>query len=930
MAYKETKKSGFTGERVDALDARANMIIAKGKPVSCDVTACNYNSATQKWDITFKNGKTFHYNSQNVQVLKDPVRIDPKSIQVRFNGKLFDNIQLIYAYKGNDKEYWHILFSTGYEHDYCTDELEISKSVLNRFGAKRVFEYLREVAEYVSVKTEDDQAILTKQYEKISFLDDTTAAAVYLDPDEYHASTDLDTTTPIFPFGCNESQYKAVCNALSNRISVIEGPPGTGKTQTILNIIANLVIQGKTVQVVSNNNSAIDNIIEKMASPKYGFGFIAALLGRDERKVGFIKHQSGMYPNLTSWDCKEYTSQKFADDLNKKSLEVQAIFKDINHLAELRQKLYSIQLEQEHFNSTIPNSTFNISRKKLTADKIMEFWQEYQDIQDGERKAGIVYRIVRYFSHGISVGKILKYDTAKVINCLQSLYYQTESDNIRSEIASLELKLKTIDAEVLTKQYTEMSLKCFRAKLAERYNYRKNRKLFTLDSLWKEPNDFLKEYPVVLSTTYTARSSLGKNAKYDYLIMDEASQVDVATGMLAISCAENAVIVGDIKQLPNVVTDQQKEHLSKVFRSYGIQAAYNFAENSFLQSLCILMGERIPQTTLHEHYRCHPQIIGFCNEKFYHGDLVVMTDWDETSALQLVTTVPGNHKRDQMNQRQIDVIREEILPKLNCPKNQIGIIAPYRNQVKQLIIQLSEPEIDIATVHKFQGREKDIIILSTVDDTVTEFSDDPNLLNVAVSRAKKKLFIVTADQEQPTGSNVGDLIEYIRYNNCDVSHSDISSVFDYLYGQYAALRSEYLKKHGRISQYDSENLMFGLIQEELGRRKKTPLGVVWNHPLQLLFRNQTKMSPKERQFVNTGRSHLDFLIYNTVSKKPVLAIEVDGFHYHKEGSRQAERDQLKNHILEEYGLPLLRFATNGSGEKEKLRLKLDTLLSYYS
>ena len=84
---------------------------------------------------------------------------------------------------------------------------------------------------------------------------------------------------PIFPFGCNNSQYEAVRNALEHPISVIQGPPGTGKTQTILNIIANLLLSGKTVQIVSNNNSATENVYEKLSSPRYGLEFIAAALG---------------------------------------------------------------------------------------------------------------------------------------------------------------------------------------------------------------------------------------------------------------------------------------------------------------------------------------------------------------------------------------------------------------------------------------------------------------------------------------------------------------------------------------------------------------------------------------------------------------------------------------------------------------------------
>ena len=83
------------------------------------------------------------------------------------------------------------------------------------------------------------------------------------------------------------------------------------------------------------------------------------------------------------------------------------------------------------------------------------------------------------------------------------------------------------------------------------------------------------------------------------------------------------------------------------------------------------------------------------------------------------------------------------------------MIAPYRNQVYKLKEELNRPEIDISTVHKFQGREKDVIVLSTVDDIVTPFSDDPNLLNVAVSRAKKELVVVASEMEQPAGSNTG-------------------------------------------------------------------------------------------------------------------------------------------------------------------------------
>ncbi len=303
-----------------------------------------------------------------------------------------------------------------------------------------------------------------------------------------------------------------------------------------------------------------------------------------------------------------------------------------------------------------------------------------------------------------------------------------------------------------------------------------------------------------------------------------------------------------------------------------------------------------------------------------------MTERNKERALQLVTTVGGKHQRGHINQRQIDVIKKEILPNIHCERKEIGIIAPYRDQVNLLVKALGEPEIDVATVHKFQGREKDVIVLSTVDDIVTNFSDDPNLLNVAVSRAKKKLIVVTSEEEQPLGSNIGDLISYIQYNNGEFTRSGINSIFDYMYDAYTAERMIFLAKHNKVSRYDSENLMYGLIQDELQKRENTGLRVISHVPLNVLIKDTSELSARECEFVNSSLSHLDFLIYSRVSKRPIVAIEVDGFYYHKSGTEQAERDKIKNHILEIYGLPLLRFATNGSGEAQRLSQKLDEIL----
>lgn len=290
-----------------------------------------------------------------------------------------------------------------------------------------------------------------------------------------------------------------------------------------------------------------------------------------------------------------------------------------------------------------------------------------------------------------------------------------------------------------------MSLKVLKNSVAKRFTG--ERKRFTLTSIKPQTEAFLKEYPVVLSTTYSAKACISKDMVFDYLIMDEASQVDIKTGALALSCAMNAVIVGDDKQLPNVVSQEEEIALNAIQSTYHVDEKYQATTNSFLQS-CVKVLKDAPVTLLREHYRCHPRIIDFCNQRFYNGELIAMTsDNNEGKVLQVIKTVPGNHARGHFNQREIDVIIQEVMPEYST-SDSVGIITPYRDQAIAINQALGK---DVAsTVHKFQGRECDAIIMSMVDNIPTDFSDDPNLMNVAISRAKTKLCIVVNGNEMPS------------------------------------------------------------------------------------------------------------------------------------------------------------------------------------
>lgn len=920
------------------IDTSENLIIIKGQIRTSEIESCQKNNGS--YSITFRNSfGVYSYKEENVIWLTCPDKPSPTDYQISAKGRTLSNVEAVSIFKDGLDSYWHIRFQNGKEYDYKGENLQITKSCLKETCSKDIFVYLKKVADVNGLKADDGTKLLAKQYEKISFIPDDRAIAVYLNPQKYKLRAQS-ASALIFPFGCNGSQQKAVRTAFENQVSVVQGPPGTGKTQTILNIIANILVRGKTVQVVSNNNSAIVNVLEKLS--KYDMGFIVALLGSTVNKEKFIETQEvKQYPeHFESWHDTEADQPQFLDKIHRQTEELRNIFSKQERLAMARQEIQALKIEWQHYLQEFATQEPTIKlRKSSDSTALLNLWNECLQFADKEqasssqRIAAFIQRLKWLFFKfrsktvcEIPDKNFYKRSMASIITDFQILFYQTKHSELEAEIESLEQELANIDAEKMSKQMADASMKYLKNKLFHTYGNNHDKPIFTLRDLKDNWRSVQKEYPVILSTTFSSLSSLHRDAVYDYLIMDEASQVSVETGALALSCAKNAIIVGDTMQLPNVVTEEDKEKLCLIANACLIKAEYDCANMSFLQSVCKVIPN-VPQTLLREHYRCHPKIINFCNQKFYGGSLVIMTrDKGEKNVIRAIRTVKGNHSRNHSNQREIDVIKEEVLPTLSYDMDEIGIIAPYNNQVNATKFTLGK-NIDVATVHKFQGREKDAIIMTTVDDTITSFSDDPNLLNVAVSRAKQQFYLVVSGNEQPKDCNVSDLIAYIEYNNGTVIASKIHSIFDYLYEQYTDARIAYLKKHKRISEYDSENLTFALIEDILQENANMcHLNVICHLPLYMLIQDYSLLNAEENKYASHANTHVDFLIYNRVSKQPVLAIETDGYIYHKSGTKQSERDAKKDHILELYGIPLVRLSTVGSNEKRVIVDKLSEVL----
>ena len=896
------------------MDARKHLIIIKGKDQTDSVASFQFHDGKCEVVYTSAPNKTYDFQSSNVEILPLKKKIDPARVIVTVNGQTISGIDEILDFGG----YYRIVRNGKRDLSFRRSEVQLQQNCLMDGKNQEAFQYFKETAAAISLVAENGINILSMQYDKIRQVSEDTVLASYLAPQKEVKVPQMPEAV-IYPFGLNQSQKLAVERALSSKISIIQGPPGTGKTQTILNIIANVVRSGKTVAVVSNNNSATHNVAEKLE--KKNADFLTAFLGSLANKQKFLETQTDVYPNMSEWVMSTEERRQLDQETTVLSKELNEMLNAKNRIAEIEQEFLQLNPEQHYFEeyyatySDAPTESLG----KLSSQKILALWMEFEQHAEHESRLGLLQKLSIMFRFNRSALKLFLRSPELAIPYLQSQFYAVKRRELEVEKQELNCKLEHYAFDAKMDELTQKSLRLFQAELATRYHWQNNRQRFEMSDFRWNFAEFTREYPVVLSTTYSIKGTLSIDHLYDYMIVDEASQVDLATGVLAFSCARNIVIVGDLKQLPNVLTEDDIRTSDAIWQRYSLDERYRFSTHSLLSS-ALEIWQDAPVTLLREHYRCHPKIINFCNQKFYHGKLIVMTkDHDEPNVLAMYRTTAGNHARGHLNQRQIDVIQQEVLPRLHQQNfESIGIITPYRDQVTAIRRQLGDTYA-VDTVHKFQGREQDAIILTSVDNVITDFVDDSHMLNVAVSRAVHSLAVVTSQDPRNDRTNYGDLMRYIEYNNFEVIQSHVYSVFDMLYQGYAEQRKIYLQKHKRVSEYDSENLMYALIQEVLSEEAFSSIGCAVHVSLATLVKSYEPLTKEERQYARNPLTHVDFLLFNQMDKQPVLAVEVDGTGFHEAGSNQAARDMKKNSILEKCAVPLLRLRTDGSGEKEKIR-----------
>lgn len=859
--------------------------------------------------IKYVGNDTFYWKSWNdLIILKKPKIIDLK-------GKIVycANAPMHGAYQiGVFDDYAKLFFENGNTKLVEKWDIKIVSDITENKEIKDYINYLKEIS--ILMPSEDGQNFLFEQLNNLTVLDSSVLGKFLqgkLTKNSYNK-------TIIYPFSSNSSQRVAVKRAMEEDLSIIQGPPGTGKTETIRNIVANYVARGCSVAVVSGNNEATRNVKDKFDST--GFGYLNAFLGNVKNVESFFESESRLINIPEKADVKNCVSR-----LKETSENVEKYLQYGLDIAKANQLIGEYEVEKEVSDAeyqvkerTIPKFLTN---KNYKSKKILKLVSNLEVLSNKKMKS-LFNKIKLFFGFGIANVDEVVINKEDCVEYLKNKYYGVKISELKKEKEEKEKFINSNNLESLLEKQKQFSTDIFKYRIQERYKSI-DKFTFSKKDYKKYFDEFTKRYPIIYSTTHAIRNCTGENYLYDCVIIDESSQVDLISATIAFSVAQKVVLVGDEKQLPHVVKSQSLPMLNSIFARYNLDACFDYAKNSILN--CVLRKEKgVVSTLLNEHYRCDPQIIDFCNKRFYNGELVVRTPHEKGNGVTIISH--GSHfERNRANEREVDIIEKEIIEQLQT--EEVGIIAPYNNQIDLLKSRFEKYKCVVDTIHKFQGKEKDYIIMSTVannikfyeDEEKIDFLNNPNLINVAISRAKKRLYILASEEVlNQKGSILRDLSKYYEYycNETKIVKTKVFSVFDLMYDDYAPILEKMNKKLLKISNYSSENIIATVIDEICKSGECGSLAYKYNYPLKYVVKTTDLDDPEDIKFVLNINTHCDFLIYNKLNKEIELVVEVDGSQHKEEV--QAKRDKRKDKLLANAGVKILRLSTTTIDCKEKI------------
>lgn len=507
----------------------------------------------------------------------------------------------------------------------------------------------------------------------------------------------------------NVEQYAALQNAYQYTNSVIVGPPGTGKSYTITSIISDAVVNNQSVLVVSKTKQAVE--------------VLRGMLENDFKLKNCLIHTTGKhYKSSLKAKVRKYLSGITAR---------RPVNFNLNKIQLLSSKLEKLEIEfEKHIEGELKLSDLEFSEK-------LNLWEKWQKF---------------YYNH-------LTYEGEELWPLFEEMNQLIK--DLDTEVSSFSKKKILENIRNNSKKYRDDISLFYDALDTSSFSEYKR----ILENVNQE--NILKVFPIWLANLSDLNAVLPLQKDiFDLVIIDEATQCDIASALPALFRAKRAVITGDPNQLRHYsfVSKSQQFNLQKSL-NLPKDKMFDYRNRSVLDLFIAKMKQQDQVTFLREHFRSTPSLIEFSNQQFYDGQLEVLKSTPKHTSHNQIDLISVNGTRNKKGVNNVEA--EEVIEKFNeiiekyqdsPQKPSIGIISPFNSQVtylKKLIkdnYELSvvkKFDLFCGTPYHFQGSEREIILLSFGVCEQTHHSafvhiNKPEVLNVAITRAKSYQIIFTS------------------------------------------------------------------------------------------------------------------------------------------------------------------------------------------